>query len=68
MHPVANTLVQLQELLLIRDESKISSGSTKLDKLDKSVEAMSAELPHETCVLFKKLHKKDPSFIVPGLI
>ncbi len=50
MHPVANTLVQLQELLLIRDESKISSGTTKLDKLDKSVEAMSAELPRETCV------------------
>lgn len=65
MHPVANTLVQLQELLLIRDESKISSGTTKLDKLDKSVEAMSVELPRETCVLFKKLHKKDPSFIVP---
>lgn len=65
MHPVANNLVQLQELLLIREESKVSSGGKRLEKLDKSVEAMSSELPIETRVLFQKLHKKDPSFIVP---
>lgn len=65
MHPVANNLVQLQELLLVRDENRIASGGKKPEKLDKSIDAMSAELPPETRGLFDKLRKKDSSVIVP---
>ncbi len=65
MHPLANHLVQLQELVLIREEQKARKGSHVLDDLDKSIQKMTAELPTEKRQLFTKLHKKDRNVIVP---
>lgn len=65
MHPVVNQLVQLQELLLIRDEQKITVRSEHLEHLEASIGSMTAELPRETRVLFEKLQKKDHIVIAP---
>ena len=65
MHPVVNQLVQLQELLLIRDEQKIAVDSEHLGHLTASIESMTSELPRETRSLFEKLQKKDHIVITP---
>jgi mannitol/fructose-specific phosphotransferase system IIA component (Ntr-type) len=70
MNPVVNHLIQLQELILIRDEQKISVAGTggrseHLEQLDESIGMMSAKLPDDVRGLFEKLHKKDHTVIVP---
>ena len=65
MHPVVNHLVQLQELMLIRDEEKVTMGLARLEQMDASIKDMTVKLPNETRVLFEKLHKKDHVVIVP---
>ncbi len=66
MHPVVNHLIQLQELVLIRDEQKITaSGAEHLQQLDSAIEGMRSKLPNDVHVLFDKLLKKDHIVIVP---
>jgi mannitol/fructose-specific phosphotransferase system IIA component (Ntr-type) len=65
MHPAANHLIQLQELILIRDEQKVAGITHHLEKLDSSISAMSGQLQGEAMSLFQKLHKKDHIVIVP---
>jgi len=65
MHPVVNHLVQLQELILIRDEEKVTMGLSRLEQMDASIKEMTAKLPEETRIFFEKLHKKDHTVIVP---
>ena len=65
MHPVVNNLVQLQELVLVRDEVKVAADKKRLEKLEKSIDGLAAELPDETRVMFQKLHKKDHTVIIP---
>jgi mannitol/fructose-specific phosphotransferase system IIA component (Ntr-type) len=65
MHPVVNHLVQLQELMLIRDEEKVTMGLARLEQMDASIKDMTDKLPQETKVLFEKLHKRDHVVIVP---
>jgi mannitol/fructose-specific phosphotransferase system IIA component (Ntr-type) len=64
MHPVVNHLVQLQELVLIRDETKIATAGKDLERLDRSIDGMTGELPQETRVMFEKLYNKDHTVIV----
>lgn len=65
MHPVANHLIQLQELTLIRDEQKVAASGNHLEQLDESIGGMRKELPDQIRGLFEKLHKKDHVVIVP---
>lgn len=65
MHPIANHLIQLQELALIRDEQKVARKGGHLEVLDKSIKDMTSELPDDIRVLFGKLQKKDHIVIAP---
>lgn len=64
MHPVANLLIQLQELTLIRDEQKVVAGGLHLEQLDASIRAMARELPPDIRLQFEKLQKRDRVAIV----
>ncbi len=59
MHPVANHLIQLQELILIRDEQKVSGINHHLEQLNSSIAVMAGQLQGDTKAHFEKLSKKD---------
>ena len=65
MHPVANHLIQLQEMILIRDEQKVHGVNDHLERLDKNISTMGGELHGDVKVSFDRLLKKDRSVIVP---
>lgn len=66
MHPVVNHLIQLQELVLIREEQKVTKkGSDHLQQLDAAIKGMSDKLSPDIHTLFDKLNKKDHIVIVP---
>lgn len=65
MHPVANHLIQLQEMILIRDEQKVHGVNDHLERLDKNISTMGSELNGEVKVNFDRLLKKDRIVIVP---
>jgi mannitol/fructose-specific phosphotransferase system IIA component (Ntr-type) len=65
MHPVVNHLVQLQELILIRDEQRVASSGKRLETLEASIRGLTEQLPREVRVLFEKLYQKDRIAIAP---
>ncbi len=65
MHPVANHLIQLQEMILIRDEQKVHGVNDHLERLDTNISAMSSELKGDVKTDFGRLLKKDRIVIVP---
>lgn len=65
MHSVANHLIQLQEMILIRDEQKVHGVNEHLERLDKNIGVMSSELSGDIKVHFDRLIKKDRIVIVP---
>jgi mannitol/fructose-specific phosphotransferase system IIA component (Ntr-type) len=65
MHPVVNHMIQLQDLLLIRDEQKVAGGVQHLEQLDASIKAMMTKLPGESREHFEKLLKKDRIVVTP---
>lgn len=68
MQAVVNHLIQLQELILIRDEQKIHSGgecTAHLEELDKSIAAMAAQLPEDVRMRLDRLVKKDRNVMAP---
>lgn len=65
MHPLINTLVQLQELMLVRSEQSASMTEKHIPQLDSSIQALRAALPEDTRQLFQKIEKKDLLAIVP---
>lgn len=65
MHPVVNQLIQLEELILIRDEQKLMSGGAHLENLDAAIKGMSAKLPSDIREHAEKLNKKRQAAIVP---
>ena len=68
MQAAVNHLVQLQELVLIRDEQRVHSGgerSPHLEELDKSIAAMAAQLPEDLRGQFERLVKKERTALVP---
>lgn len=64
MHPVANHLLQLQELTLVREEQQVAGGSGHLAQLDEAITTMGAQLPGTVAVMFGKLVAKDHNVIV----
>ena len=65
MNAVINTLVQLQELILVKSEQDASMSEKHLTQLDVSIQSLMNGLPAEVRVLFKKMRKKDILSIVP---
>jgi len=64
-HPLVNTLVQLQELILVRSEQDASMVDKHLSQLDNSIQALLNSIPKETHDLFQRIEKKDVLAIVP---
>ncbi len=65
MHPVVNQLIQMKELILIRDEQKLVSGDAHLETLGAAIKGMADKLPAEIREHVEKLHKKHEAAIVP---
>jgi mannitol/fructose-specific phosphotransferase system IIA component (Ntr-type) len=65
MNPVVNHLIQLQELMLIRDEQKVASGGPHLEQLDASIQGLVSQLPTDVRIMFDKLQKRDRIVIGP---
>ncbi len=65
MHPLVNTLVQLQELILARSEQDISMSGKHHAQLDNSIQMLLNSIPDETRALFQRIEKKDALAIVP---
>jgi len=65
MHPVANHLLQLQELTLVREEQQVAGGSGHFAQLEEAIGTMRAQLPGTVEVMFGKLAAKDHNVIVP---
>ena len=65
MNAVINTLVQLQELILVKSEQDASMSEKHLTQLDASIQLLMSSLPAEVRTLFKKMQKKDILSIVP---
>ncbi|MDP6631407.1 MAG: PTS sugar transporter subunit IIA [Kiritimatiellia bacterium] len=65
MHPVVNQLIQLEELILIRDEQKLMSGEAHLENLNAAIKAMTGKLPRDVREHAEKLGNKQQSAIVP---
>jgi len=65
MQRVVNHLIQLQELILIRDEQKVAAGGEHLQQLDASIKTMIEQLPTDARALFDKLYKRNRIVIVP---
>ncbi len=65
VHALLNTLVQLQELILVRSEQEAALSSKHLPQLDGSIKSLREGLPPEVRLLFQKIEKKDLLAIVP---
>ncbi|MDA3799531.1 MAG: PTS sugar transporter subunit IIA [Kiritimatiellae bacterium] len=65
MTPIKNHILQLQELVHIRDEQKMLKGDSHLDNLNSSISKMKSKLPQDVKISFDRLAKKSPIVIVP---
>lgn len=65
MNPTLNLLLQLQQLVLIRDEQAVTARATDLNELDSSIAAMFMQLPPNEKASFEKLKKKNHVVMVP---
>jgi mannitol/fructose-specific phosphotransferase system IIA component (Ntr-type) len=65
MTPIKNHILQLQELVHIREEQKMLKGDSHLDNLTASINKMKSNLPQELRLSFERLSKKSPVVIVP---
>lgn len=64
-HSLINQLIQLQELIVANMQKKVSMPNAKLDVLQKSIDALSADLPQQVKSHFNRLVQKHPEAIVP---
>ncbi len=65
MHPTINHMIQLQELLLARDEQKAAGLDQHLEQLEKSIHGLNHELNQPFKTQFEKLSQRDRNAIVP---
>ena len=66
MHPVVNHLIQLQDLMLIRNEQRVHGKTDHLEGLDASIRGMTARLPKDAKTLYEKLRKRDHIILAPA--
>ncbi|MFH1969576.1 MAG: PTS sugar transporter subunit IIA [Verrucomicrobiota bacterium] len=65
VHHLLNSLVQLQELILVRSEQDAAMSDKHLSQLDESIQSLLYEMPADVRLLFQKIQKKDLLAIVP---
>jgi mannitol/fructose-specific phosphotransferase system IIA component (Ntr-type) len=65
VQPLLNSLVQLQELLLVRSEQDAAMSDKHLSQLDESIQSLLDAMPADVLLLFQKIQKKDLLAIVP---
>ena len=65
VHPLLNSLVQLQELILVRSEQDAAMSDKHLAQLDESIKSLLETMPEDVRLLFQKIQKKDLLAIVP---
>ncbi len=65
MHPTINHMIQLQELLLARDEQKAAGLDQHLEQLESSIHGLNHELAEPFKTQFGKLSQRDRNVIVP---
>lgn len=66
MRSIINHLIQLQELVLIRDEQRAIRGTaTDLTSLNDSIDALTASLSPEAKTVYNRLIKKDHIIMAP---
>ncbi len=64
-HPLINTLVQLQELILVRSEQDASMADKHTAHLNDAIASLLNSIPDDTRSLFQRIEKKDMLAIVP---
>ena len=64
-HSLINQLIQLQELVVASMQKKVSMPNPRLEELEKSISALSADLPQQVKSHFNRLVQKHPEAIVP---
>lgn len=65
MHPTINHMIQLQELLLARDEQKAAGLDQHLEQLESSIHDFNQQLDEPFKTQFGKLSHRDRNVIVP---
>ncbi len=63
-HSLINQLIQLQELVVANMQKKVSQPNARLEELNKSIQALSADVPQQTKSHFNRLLQKHPEAIV----
>ena len=64
-HSLINQLIQLQELIAAKMQKKVSMQNARIDELDKSISALSADLSNPIKSHINRLLQKNPEAIVP---
>jgi PTS system nitrogen regulatory IIA component len=64
-HKLINQMIQLQELVVANMQKKISMPKIRLEELEKSIDALTADLPPQIKAHFSRLVQKHPEAIVP---
>ena len=64
-HSLINQLIQLQELIAAKMQKKVSMQNARIDELEKSISALSADLSNPIKTHINRLLQKNPEAIVP---
>lgn len=64
-HSLINQLIQLQDLIVANMQKKASMPTARLDVLEKSIAALSRDVPQQIKSHFSRLLQKHPEAIVP---
>ena len=65
MHPTINHMIQLQELMLARDEQKAAGLDQHLEQLESSIHGLNDELAEPFRTQYGKLSQRDRNAVVP---
>ncbi len=65
MQSLINHLNQLQELVLIRDEHRMTGDGTHMERLNESIDQLTDRLPPDVKSLYQRLYKKDHIVMAP---
>ena len=64
-HSIINQLIQLQELVSAKMHKKVSMPNARLEELEKSIQALSADLTPAVKTHINRLLQKNPEAVVP---
>ena len=64
-HSIINQLIQLQELVSAKIQKKVSMPNARLEELEKSIQALSADLVPAVKTHINRLLQKNPEAVVP---